>query len=87
MDRSSRGRAGSAVSVFPATFPSWASSDFLLAEMLARDIALGPDHRVLNIDQADRRILLEKLADAYRELDEALSEAERLDSLLEERRG
>jgi len=75
------------VSAFPATFPSWAVSDSLLAEMLARDTALGPDHRVLNIDQADRRILLEKLADAYRELDEALSETERLDSLLEERRG
>jgi len=75
------------VSVFPASFPSWASSDSLLAEMLARDTALGSDHQVLNVDQADRRILLEKLADAYRELDEALSEAERLDFLLEERRG
>ena len=73
------------MSVFPATFPSWASSDSLLAEMLARDTALGADHRVLNVDQADRRILLEKLADAYRELDEVLSKAERLESILKER--
>ena len=80
MDRSSRNREGFAVSVFPATFPSWASSDSLLAEMLARDTALGPNHQVLNIDQADRRILLEKLADAYRELDEALTGTEREDA-------
>ena len=80
MDRSSRNREGSAVSVFPTTFPSWASSDSLLAEMLARDTALGPDHQALNVDQADRRILLEKLADAYQELDEALNRLEASDA-------
>ena len=68
------------MSVFPATFPSWASSDSLVAEMLARDTALGPDYRVLNIDQADRRILLEKLAGAYQEIDEALGKTEREDA-------
>lgn len=43
--------------------------DTLLADILARDTTLGPDLRMLNLDQADRRILLLKLADAYREID------------------
>lgn len=62
-----------------ATFPVHFSNlygDTLLAEILARDTALGPDHRVLSVDEADRRILLQKLADAYRELDLALDAAE-----------
>jgi uncharacterized protein YukE len=80
VDRSGQGCEGSAVSAFPATFPSWAGSDSLLAEMLARDTALGPDHQALNVDQADRRILLEKLADAYQELDEALNLLETSDA-------
>jgi hypothetical protein len=50
--------------------------DGMLVEILARDTDLGPDYRVLNADQADRRILLEKLADAYRELDEVLGKLE-----------
>jgi hypothetical protein len=54
--------------------------DSLLAEMVARDTALGSDYRVLNCDQADRRVLLEKLADAYRELDEALTKLEDCDA-------
>lgn len=62
-----------------ATFPVHFSNlygDILLAEILARDTALGPDYRVLSVDEADRRILLQKLADAYRELDVALDAAE-----------
>lgn len=53
--------------------------DSLLAEMLVRDTDCG-HYRMLNVDQADRRILLEKLADAYRELDQALTESERSDA-------
>jgi len=53
---------------FPALY-----GDSLLAEMLARDTAAGPDLRRLNAEQADRRILLQKLTDAYRELDQALA--------------
>lgn len=56
---------------FPVRFSNL-YGDTLLAEILARDTALGPDYRTLNVDEADRRILLQKLADAYRELDVAL---------------
>lgn len=62
-----------------ATFPVHFSNlygDTLLAEILTRDTALGPDYRVLSVDEADRRILLQKLADAYRELDVALAALE-----------
>lgn len=61
---------------FPVDFPNL-YGDALLAEILARDTALGPDYRALNTDEADRRILLAKLADAYRELDLALTDLER----------
>lgn len=63
------------MAVHPVTFPDL-YGDPLLAEILARDTALGPNYRVLNCDQADRRILLEKLANAYQELDEELAELE-----------
>lgn len=66
-------------------FPDWATSDSLLTEMLARDAALGPNHLVLDVDQVDRRILLKKLADAYRELDEALERVDHLELILRER--
>jgi len=62
--------------VVAANFPAWASSDGMIVDMLARDSALGTDHRRLNVDQLDRRILLEKLAGAYQELDEALGRLE-----------
>lgn len=67
------------MATFPVTFTDL-YGDSLLAEILARDTALGPDYRALNADQADRRILLEKLADAYRELDEALTKLEACDA-------
>lgn len=63
------------MATFPVHFPNL-YGDTLLAEILARDTALGPDYRVLNVDEADRRILLQKLADAYRELDLALNAME-----------
>lgn len=63
------------MATFPVNFPSL-YGDTLLAEILARDTALGPDYRTLNVDEADRRILLQKLADAYRELDVALDAVE-----------
>lgn len=63
----------------PVTLPDL-FGDSLLAEILARDTALGLDYRVLNSDQLDRRILLEKLANAYQELDEALTTLEDRDA-------
>ncbi len=44
------------MAAFPVEFTDL-FGDTLLAEILARDTALGPDYRVLNVDQADRRIL------------------------------
>ena len=60
---------------FPAAFPAL-YGDSMLADILARDTALGANWRLLNEDQLDRRILLDKLADAWRELDAALDELE-----------
>jgi hypothetical protein len=67
------------MSTFPVKFPNlW--TDSLLADILAADTALGPDYRVLTGIEADRRILLMKLAQAYRELDEALAKLEAIDA-------
>lgn len=66
------------MAAFPVEFPNL-YGDTLLAEILATDTALGSDYRALNADQMDRRILLDKLANAYRELDLALTELEGCD--------
>lgn len=72
-------RADVTAALVAANFPAWASADGMLTDMLARDAACGTDYRRLNADLADRRILLEKLAGAYQELDEALNRLESVD--------
>jgi hypothetical protein len=55
-----------------------ATDDSLMRDIRARDAALGPGFGNLNIDTADRRILLQKHDQAVRELFDALDEIDRL---------